>query len=176
MKRCRKPWLRVKLVNFDFVQNRQVMIITGRISHPRSLCLIQGLRSLLLNLEFQKMSFFNFSHFSLYWKVYLSPWAIGSIKSSSTDYNKSNKPNSESVAHIGSEKLLVELGVPKNELFYVFVLLKSLLFHPKPWFPKMHYICLWKILKNFFKFAKKSWKNLDEIWIKFFGIFNNNFG
>ncbi len=62
MVRFRKPWLRVKAVNFDF-----------------------------------------------------------SAKSSSTDYNKSNKPNLKSLAHIGPEKSLVEfglveLGVPKNEL------------------------------------------------------------
>ncbi len=53
----RKPWLRVKLVNFDF-----------------------------------------------------------SAKLSNTDYNASNKPNWKSLAHMSSEKLLVELQVPKNEL------------------------------------------------------------
>ncbi len=37
-------------------------------------------------------------------------------KLSSTDYNESNKPNRKSLAHIGSEKSLVEPGVPKNEL------------------------------------------------------------
>ncbi len=56
--RFRKPWLRVKAVNFDF-----------------------------------------------------------SAKSSSTDYNESNKPTPKSLAQIGSEKLLVELGFPKSELF-----------------------------------------------------------
>ncbi len=40
-----------------------------------------------------------------------------SAKSSNTDYNESNKPTPKSLAYIGSEKLLVELGVPKNELF-----------------------------------------------------------
>ncbi len=40
-----------------------------------------------------------------------------SAESSSTDYNESNKPTLKSLAHIGSEKSLVELGVPKNELF-----------------------------------------------------------
>ncbi len=53
----RKPWLRVKLVDFDF-----------------------------------------------------------RAKSSSTDYNELNKPNSKSLAHIGFEKSLVELGIPKNDL------------------------------------------------------------
>ncbi len=54
-----------------------------------------------------------------------------SAKSSSTDFNKSNKPTSKYFAHIGSEKSLVELGVPKNDLFHFvtfFALLKSLLF------------------------------------------------
>ncbi len=70
--RFRKPWLRLKSVNFDF-----------------------------------------------------------SAKSSSTDYNESNKPSPKSLSHIGSEKSLAELGVPKNELFHFFTffaLLKSLLF------------------------------------------------
>ncbi len=68
----RKPWLRVKLVDFDF-----------------------------------------------------------RAKSSSTDYNESNEPSPTFVARIGSEKLLVKLGVPKNELFHYFtffVHLKGLLF------------------------------------------------
>ncbi len=70
--RFRKPWLRVKSVNFDF-----------------------------------------------------------STKSSSTDHNKWNKPTTKSLAYIGSEKSLAELGVPKNKLFHffaVFTLPKSLLF------------------------------------------------
>ncbi len=37
-------------------------------------------------------------------------------KSSSTDYNESNKPDLKSLPHAGSKKSLVELGVPKNEL------------------------------------------------------------
>ncbi len=37
-------------------------------------------------------------------------------KSSSTDYNESNKWNPKTLAHMGSEKSLVELGVPKNKL------------------------------------------------------------
>ncbi len=54
-----------------------------------------------------------------------------SEKLSSTDYNESNKPTPKSLAHIGSEKSLVELGVPKNELYHFFTffaLLESLLF------------------------------------------------
>ncbi len=54
-----------------------------------------------------------------------------SAKSSRTDYDESNKPNLKTLAHIESEKSLVELGVPKNELFHFFtffVLLKSLFF------------------------------------------------
>ncbi len=52
-------------------------------------------------------------------------------KSSNTDYNASNKPTPKSLAHIGSEKSLVEFEVPKNELFHFFkffALLKILLF------------------------------------------------
>ncbi len=69
--RFKKPWLRVKSVNFDF-----------------------------------------------------------SAKSSSTDYNESNKPTSKCLAYIGSEKLLVEM-VPKNELLHFSTfcaILKSLFF------------------------------------------------
>ncbi len=43
-----------------------------------------------------------------------------SVKLSSTDYNESTKPNPKSLAYIGSKKSLVELGVPKNELFHFF--------------------------------------------------------
>ncbi len=99
------------------VQNHQLLIITSRMSQPRSPLLILDLRKCLLNLEFQKMSFFTFS---LDWKVYFLPWATGSVKSSSTDYNKSNKPNPKSPAHIGSEKSLVELRVPKKWAFSLF--------------------------------------------------------
>ncbi len=42
----------------------------------------------LSNLKFQKIIFFTFSHFSLYWKIYFSPWATDSVKSSSTDSNQ----------------------------------------------------------------------------------------
>ncbi len=66
MMRFRKPWFRIKWVNFDF-----------------------------------------------------------SAKSSSTDYNQSNKPTPKSLAHIKSEKSLVELGVPKNELFSLFHIFRS---------------------------------------------------
>ncbi len=55
--RFRKPWLRVKSMNFDF-----------------------------------------------------------SAKLLSTNYNESHKPNLKFLAHIGSEKSLVELEVPKNKL------------------------------------------------------------
>ncbi len=59
--RFRKPWLRVKSVNFDF-----------------------------------------------------------SAKSSSTDHNELNKATPKSLAHMESEKLFVEHGVPKNKLFPIF--------------------------------------------------------
>ncbi len=54
-----------------------------------------------------------------------------SAKSSSTDYKKLNKPTPKSLAHIGSKKSLVELGISKNEpfpFFTFFTLLKYLLF------------------------------------------------
>ncbi len=52
-------------------------------------------------------------------KPFVRPWVKlvnfdFSAKSSSTDYNESNKPTSKSLAHIGSEKSLVELEVQKN--------------------------------------------------------------
>ncbi len=66
---------------------------------------------------------------------------MGSVKSSSTDY-KSKKPNPKSLAYIGSKKSRIKLAGAKNELFHFFftffTLLESLLFHPKPWFPKTH--------------------------------------
>ncbi len=60
------------------------------------------------------------SFFPFYWKVYFSPWAMGWVKSSSTHYNEWNKPNWKSVTYIGSKKSLVELGVPKSDLFHFF--------------------------------------------------------
>ncbi len=69
--RFRKPWLRVKCVNFDF-----------------------------------------------------------STKSSSTDYNESNKPTPKSLALIGAEKLLVEHGSSKNPIFCSTEKFTS---HPEPW-------------------------------------------
>ncbi len=47
-------------------------------------------------------------------------------KLSNTDYNESNKPTPKSLAHVGPEKLLVELGVPKNELFHYSIFLALL--------------------------------------------------
>ncbi len=41
-------------------------------------------------------------------------------KLSTTVYNESNKPTLKSLAHIGSEKSLVEHGVPTDELFCIF--------------------------------------------------------
>ncbi len=65
------------------------------------------------------------------WLIVKSVSSDFSAKSSSTDYNELNKTTPKSVAHIGSKKSLVELCVPKNELFHFstfFDLLKSLLF------------------------------------------------
>ncbi len=41
-----------------------------------------------------------------------------SAKLWSTDHNEWSKPTLKSLAHIGSEKSLVKLGVPKNEFFH----------------------------------------------------------
>ncbi len=56
-----------------------------------------------------------------------------------------NKPNPKSLAYIGSKKSLVELGAPKMKwafslFFTFFAVLKSLIFHSKPWFPIRYHI------------------------------------
>ncbi len=56
-----------------------------------------------------------------------------SAKLSNRDYNESNKSTRKSLACIGSEKSLVELGVPKNELFHIFCSTKKFTFHPERW-------------------------------------------
>ncbi len=143
--RFRKPWLRAKLVNFDFSAKwSSIDYNESNKPSPKSLAHIRSEKS-LVELSAPKNEIFTFSHFLLNWKVYFSPWAMGSRKSSITDYNESNKSNPKCLAHTGYEKSFVELGVPKNELFHFFftffALLKSLLFNLKPWSPKMHRIC-----------------------------------
>ncbi len=97
------------------------------------------------------MSFFTFSYFSFYWKVYFSSSAVSSVKSSSTDYNESNKPNSKSLDHIRSEKSFVKLGVPKNELFHFFLHFsfywKVYFFTLNNGFLKRSHISKWQVLK-----------------------------
>ncbi len=59
-----------------------------------------------------------------------------SARSSNIDYNKSNKPNPKFLTHIESEKLLVELGVSRNELshfFHIFRSTEKFSFHPELW-------------------------------------------
>ncbi len=54
-----------------------------------------------------------------------------SAKSSITDYNESNNSTWKSLPHMRSVKSLIELEVPKNQLFHFFTFfapLKSLLF------------------------------------------------
>ncbi len=53
-----------------------------------------------------------------------------SAKSSSTDYNESNKPTAMSLARIGSEKSLVEFGLQKMSFFTFSTLLRSLVLLP----------------------------------------------
>ncbi len=62
-------------------------------------------------------------HFLPFVRCFRKPWlrviSVSfdiSAKLSSTDYNEFNKPNPRSLAHIGSEKSLVELGIPENEV------------------------------------------------------------
>ncbi len=50
-----------------------------------------------------------------------------------TEYNESDKPTPKSLAHIGSEKSLFDLGVPKNEHFYIFRSTEKFTFHPQLW-------------------------------------------
>ncbi len=93
MMRFRKPWLRVKSVNFDFsAKSSSTDYNESNNSTRKSLAHI-GSKKSLVELEVPKISFFIFSHFSLYWKVCFSPWAMDSVKSSSTDYKESYKPN-----------------------------------------------------------------------------------
>ncbi len=79
-------------------------------------------------------------HIYLYVMRFKKPWLrVKSVdfdfsaKLSWTDYNELNKPTPKSLAYIGYEKSLVELGVPKNEVFHFFALLKSLLFILSHW-------------------------------------------
>ncbi len=62
----RKPWLRVKSVNFDFsVKSLSPDNNESNKPTPKSAAHIGSEKS-FIELEFQKMSFFTFSHFSLY--------------------------------------------------------------------------------------------------------------
>ncbi len=118
----KKPWIGLKSVNFDFsAKSSSIDYNESNKPTPKSLAHIGSNRS-LVELWVPKSELFTFSHFLLNWKVYFSPWAVGGIKSTSTDYNESNKPNSKSLAHIGSEKSLV---VPKNKLFHFFHIFHS---------------------------------------------------
>ncbi len=163
----RKPWLRVKLVNFDFsAKSSSTDHNESNKPTPKSLAHIWNLRNRLLSLEVPKNELFHFFTFFTPLKVSFSSWAVGNVKSSSTDYNESNNPNLKSLAHIGSEKSLVGLGIQKNDLFHFFHIFrstKSLLFHLKPRFPKMHHIS-----RNFGRIHEENlrifWVNLENIW------------
>ncbi len=108
--------------------------------------IIELLRIILKNFKKVSKNFDNYC--GEFWEFFITfvirfrrPWLrVKSVnfdfnaKSSSTEYNESNKPIPKSLAHKGSEKSLLQLGVPKNELFLFFTffaLLKSLLFHLK---------------------------------------------
>ncbi len=99
--RFRKPWLRVKAVNFDF-----------------------------------------------------------SAKSSRTDYNESNKSTPKFLAHTVSEKLLVELGVPKIELLHFsafFAPLRSLPSPPAPPEPCVMSNCQLLIITSRISQTRSPW-------------------
>ncbi len=55
---------------------------------------------------------------------------MGNVKLSNTECNESNKTNPMSLAQIGSKKSLVELRVPKNELFHFFCFTEKFIFSP----------------------------------------------
>ncbi len=108
------------------VQNCQVLIITSRISqHPKSLA-HTGSEKSLVELGVLKNNLFHFFTFFALLKSFFSPWAMDSVKSWSTDYNELNEPNPRSLAYIGPKKSLVELGVPKNEIFHCFHIFPSI--------------------------------------------------
>ncbi len=77
-------------------------------------------------------------HFRKLWLRVKSVNFDFSAKSASTDYTQSNKPTLKFLAHVGSEKSLVELGVPKNELFHIFRSTEEFTFYPEPWVMQNH--------------------------------------
>ncbi len=58
--------------------------------------------------------------------LFALPSPIGSVKSSSADYDEANKTNLTPLFHIQSEKSLVELEVSKKELFDYFHIFRSI--------------------------------------------------
>ncbi len=93
----RKPWLRVKLVNFDIsAQSSSTGYNESNKPTPKALAHIGSEKS-IVEVGVPKSELFTYSYFSFYWKVYFSPSAVGSVKSLNTDYNESNKPNSKSL-------------------------------------------------------------------------------
>ncbi len=81
------------------------------------------------------MCFFTFSHFLLCWKVYFSPWATGSVKSTSADYSESNKRNPKSLSHYRVWEISRRTWSFKKWAFLLsftfFAVLKNLLFPPE---------------------------------------------
>ncbi len=117
----RKPWLKVKLVNFDFsAKSSSTDYNESNKPTPKSLA-HTGSKKSLVELGVSKNKLFHFSHFLLYWKVNSPPLpSHGGVKLSSTDYNELNKPNQKSLAYISSKKSLFRFGILKNKLFHFF--------------------------------------------------------
>ncbi len=142
--RFRKPWLRVRAVNFDFSAksshndyNKSNKWTSKFPAHIES-------KKLLVEFGVLRIEIFHFSIFFALLKGLLFPSTMCSLKLSITDYNESNKPNLKSLAYLGVQEIACRTWSSKKcafPLFFTFFpLLKSLLFHPKPWFPKMHHI------------------------------------
>ncbi len=115
----RKPWLRVKSVNFDF-SAKSSSIDYNKYNKPTPKCLAQ-IRSekSLVELGVPKNELFHIFRYTEKFNFYPEAWLVLNHQVL-TNYNEPNKLNPKSLAHIGSEKSLVELGLPKNKLFNFF--------------------------------------------------------
>ncbi len=116
------PWLDCRWNLRKCRWNADKWRIWGRgVRHPpHNVSTYIGSEKSLVKLSILKNELFHFFTFFALLKVYFSLWAMSGVKLSSADYNGSNKPNPKSLAHIESEKSLVKVGVPKNELFTFF--------------------------------------------------------
>ncbi len=92
-------WLRMKSINFDF-SAKSSSTDYNELNKPTPMSLAHiGFEKSLVELGVPKIELLHFFHFSLNWKIYFSPRAMGRVKSSSTDHKESNKPNSKFLAN-----------------------------------------------------------------------------